>query len=153
MVKGDQCEVTDVSTTRQSPEGKQTTIRLWDGARGICFEARVYRYDPDGKPEEQYKPLELLVSDAAADSGTEVAQQKTNLKAYNAVVNMEEAVKGGIGHSKTKFATFLAASRLFDAAPSAEAPSSPLWPKRPTSKEIYDYVGVSPENSNATGAM
>jgi len=131
---------------------------LWDGRRGIGLEARVYQYQPREKPEQQYKQLELTMSESAADSGTPEAQLKTNLKAYNAVVKLENATKKEDSHSKMRTATFLAAFRFFEAplsqpANSEEIPISIDWPACPTPNAIYDYIGANPLSDYATGAM
>jgi hypothetical protein len=153
----DQCEVVDISATYKTQEGPQTTIRLWDAKRGIGLEARVYQFHPDRKSGEQYEQLELFVSDSAADNGPPEAQQKTNLKAYNAAVPLLDLVKDG-SNSKARSFTFLAAIRFFETpislnGESQEPPCSAKWPSCPTSKEIYEYVGVNPLSPGATGAM
>jgi hypothetical protein len=158
-MQSDECEVVDVSTTHRTPEGeKQTTLRLWDGKRGIGLEARVYQYHPREKPDQQYKQLELIMSDSAADSGTPEAQLKTNLKAYNAVGKLEKPTKKEGSRSEMRIATFLAAFRFFEAplsrpATSDEIPVSVNWPACPPPEAIYKYVGVSPSSNYATGAM
>jgi hypothetical protein len=158
-MQSDKCEVVDVSITDETPEGrKQTTLRLWDGKRGIGLEARVYQYHPREKADQQYKQLELIMSDSAADSGTLEAQQRTNLKAYNAVGELEKATKKEGSRSEMRTATFMTAFRFFEAplsrpATSEEIPISENWPACPTPKAIYKYVGVNPSSDYATGAM
>jgi hypothetical protein len=90
-LQSDECEVVDVSTTQTREGRKETTLRLWDGKRGIGLEARVYQYYPHEGSDQQYQQLGLIVSESAADSGTPEAQLKTKLKAYNAVGKLEKA--------------------------------------------------------------
>jgi hypothetical protein len=104
--------------------------------------------------------------DSVVDSGTLEARriQKNKVKAYNAVVKLHELAKNKHVHSEPRSATFLAAIRFFEAASlpvpttvqtleDIPAPKSENWPLPPQPKDIYQYIGVSPSSSKATGAM
>jgi hypothetical protein len=98
------------------------------------------------------------MSDSLADSGTPEAQQKTNLKAYNAIVKLQDSTKNDTGRSKTRSATFLAAIRFIEAPLSNESawdrvPISAKWPPLPGPRDIYRHIGVSPLSPDANGAM
>jgi len=170
-VQLEQDEVVDISQTCQSAQGIGTTIRLWDGKRGIGLEARVYQLQPGKEPGEyKYEQLQMSESDSVADSGTPEARkiQKNKVKAYNAVVKLHEPANDKHVHSEPRSATFLAAIRFFEAAPlpvpttvpttvltseDIPAPKSENWPLPPQPKDIYQYIGVSSSSSKATGAM
>jgi hypothetical protein len=164
-VQLEQDHVIDITQTCKSAEDKGTTIRLWDGKRGIGLEVRVYQLQLGIEPGNyEYEQLKMSESDTIADNGPPEAQIKNKVKAYNAVVKLQESANNEHVHSEPRSATFLAAIRFFEAAspplpsttPTSEdipAPISKKWPSLPEPKDIYEYVGVSPSSSKATGAM
>jgi hypothetical protein len=131
-------EVQDVSP----PDAMGTTIRFWDKKRCIGLEVQVYQVSTDNNGQYDYKKLKMEVSDSAWDSGTAETQgdfKVKTVKAYNATVPLPD---------NTTSATFLAAIRFIP-----DLVDSKPWPHPPTSKKMYEYIGVSPSSPDATGAM
>ncbi len=129
-------------------EGKRTmTIKYWDkdkGGRGL--EARVYQF-----VGRTYKALTLVKSTTEADNGPKFVEGKTSLTAYNAVGELENLPTPLNQPKAPRSATFLAAIRLFEGDKSGGG----RWPQPselPTSKELYDHLGVNPMRTHATGA-
>jgi hypothetical protein len=117
------------------------TIRYWNVKDRIGLEAEVYQLLPDGN----YWQLPMTVSDSDADSGTSYTQDDFKTKAYNVsarLPNWDEK-------KRPRSATFVAAVRLFE----GNEAGGGEWPTMPSSKLIYDYVGIRPSSPMATGAM
>jgi hypothetical protein len=99
----------------------------------------------------------MIKSEAAVDNGPREVQDKTNsISAYNAIFPLADVAKSKSAHPRS--VTFLAAIRFFqDYEPNSEnsdyVPAPNTWPPVLDSKAIYDYVGVSSSNQQATGAM
>ena len=107
------------------------------------MEVKVYQLR-----EGQYHQLSMTRSRLEVDSGPKFEEEKKFIAAYNAVVKLQDLPLDRTPRS----ATFLAAIRLFDEDESGGGE----WPslaELPTSKDLYDHVGVEPSCSQATGEM
>ena len=117
------------------------TIRYWDEERGIGLEAKVYVFRPE---EQKFEPLKVVQSLADQDSGTQEVQ---GVKAYHALYEFEPLLNKNLDQHRS--ATFLTAIRLFR----GDELGPGKWPELPTSKALYNYVGVNPSSPGATGAL
>jgi len=124
------------------------TLKYWDkdkGGRGL--EAKVYQL-----LDEKYIPLSMTRSKAEADNGTKFVEGRTSLTAYNAVVNLQDSRHPTDSPGAPRSATFLVAIRLFEGDDNDDDNDHQRW-KIPTSRDLYNYVGVNPSELHATGAM
>ncbi|KAN0098168.1 hypothetical protein V8E51_013831 [Hyaloscypha variabilis] len=124
------------------------TLRYWDnsqGGRGL--EAKVYQLE-DG----EYKPVYMTKSPIEAENGLDYTDGRTSLTVYNAVIKLGDVDRPRhFGKAPApRSATFLAAIRLFEGDEREDywRPSA-----LPTSRDLYNYVGVNPSCFHATGAM
>jgi hypothetical protein len=166
--------------TREIGQQARTCLRYLDTARAIGMEARVYQHCPSPNCTEcpgfrrvgEYKQLGVQKSRLEVDSGAESGETYPwDVPAYNAfgrLVNHRHE-----GRCNT---TFLAAIRLREAPELRKQfetrsedwlkeylsrgdwakefwPEEEKWPELPTSKDIYDYIGVDPRSPDAVGAM
>lgn len=126
-------------------------MRLWDSKRGIGMEAKAYQLYQDKEPTELY----MTKSTAAADNGP-LPAQKTEIKAYNAVGEITDSAKDDL---TPRSALFMVVVRFFEADMTRPMnkefflPPSDEWDPLPTSKQVYEHIGIDPTKTHATGAM
>jgi len=137
----------DPNAGEPSPDTAYTTIRYYDTRRQVGLRAKVFHLNEDGS----YEALPMWRSRTVADNGP--PESRSGLSAYN--VRVELPIRKGNTAHVDRSATFLAAISLFEADDKGNVEADPL-PRAedlPTSRELYEYVGVDPSHREATGAL
>lgn len=135
-------ETPDKVIDRSEKNGMKTKTIIYRDNRGRGLQAQLYQL-----VEGKYEQLTLVKSKSEPDV---VPGDDSFLTAYNAVAKLENSHPVHRNQRKSPMAaTFVAAIRLFEGNES----DLPIWPKVPTSKTLYDHVGIDPLREHATAAM